>query len=79
MFPVGNMLEPWLDQHWFTGSHAELKTCWLPKRCYISGNLMWFKMAYRVRRMFTGPGEPIIETRWIEPMEYIILKIKGVA
>lgn len=76
--PLGPDISTALDYFMARGT-AEFKFCWWPERCYISKELLWFKNAYRVRRLITGPGTPIIEDRWFSAAEYIILKIKGKA
>jgi hypothetical protein len=57
--------------------HWQLKFCWLPKRCYISGKKLWGKQAYYGERWITGPGEPIMEPYWIEKSEFLIWNLKG--
>lgn len=58
---------------------AEWKLCrvlW-PCRCEISGRRLWpGTLAYRGRAMYTGPGEPVFETRWHDRTEHIIWQLK---
>jgi hypothetical protein len=56
----------------------QLKFCLLPKRCAISNKLLWFTFAYRGVAMWTGPGSPVFDPRWVDKKEYIFAKIKGV-
>lgn len=49
----------------------------LPKRCYISGKLLWFKKSVKLTAMYTGPGEPIFEYRWFDTKEYTLALLKG--
>ena len=54
-----------------------LKWCLLPRRCYATGKWMLFTMAYRVRNIWTGPGTQVVEDRWYERTEMLVLKLKG--
>lgn len=55
----------------------QLKICWLPKTCYLSGRLLWGQRAYHGERWITGPGEPVVEHYWIERDEFLLWKLKG--
>lgn len=55
----------------------QLKYSLWPRRCYYTGKILWFKLAYKGTSMLTGPGKPISEYRWCERQEYLFLKIKG--
>lgn len=57
---------------------SKVKFSLWPRKCFYSGRSLWFKNAYRMTAMITGPGEPIFEDRWVDKKEYIFLKIKGV-
>ena len=56
----------------------ELRWSFLPRKCFYTKRLLWFKRAYMGTSMLTGPGDPIFDYRWVDQKEYIILKIKGV-
>jgi hypothetical protein len=49
----------------------------LPRKCFYSGRLLWFKYSYKVTAMWTGPGTPVFEDRWVDKNEYLLKKIKG--
>lgn len=53
----------------------QLKFSFLPRRCYYTKKRIWFKLAYKGTAMWTGPGDPVYETRWVDSKEYILLKI----
>ncbi len=55
----------------------KLKMCWLPKKCFLSGESLWGKKAYHGERWITGPGEPIVEHYWIEKQKFLIWNLKG--
>ena len=54
-----------------------LKLSLWPRRCHYSNKSLWLKRAYRVVAMWTGPGDPAFETRWVDRDEFLIKKIKG--
>ena len=56
---------------------AELKTCYFPHKCYFSKKVLFLTRAYKVTRVITGPGEPIVEDRWLSKEEFIVQKLKG--
>ena len=58
-------------------SNWKLKLCWRPAHCYISGKKLWGKQAYYGERWITGPGEPVMESYWIEKTEFLIWNLKG--
>jgi len=54
-----------------------LEFSFLPRRCFYSNKTLWFKYSYRLTAMWTGPGTPVFEDRWIDKNEYLLKKIKG--
>jgi hypothetical protein len=54
-----------------------VKFSWRPRRCWISNRLIWLELAYKGTAMWTGPGDPIFEYRWVNKNEYLVAKIKG--
>jgi hypothetical protein len=67
-----NMVRNWRSCQW------ELKLALLPHRCAASGQLIWFKYAYRGIRFITGPGEPVVLKYWMTTEEFMTNRIKGV-
>lgn len=53
----------------------ELCFAWLPKHCALSHKTIWLKNAYRLIVTYTGPGDPVIESRWHDKNEHIIWKL----
>lgn len=48
-----------------------------PQRCEITGRRLWpGTLAYRGQATYTGPGEPVIETRWHDKVEHLIWQLK---
>jgi len=52
----------------------QLKLCWLPRKCFISGTLLWGKQAYHANRF--GPGDPERKTYWVDKHEFLIWQLK---
>ena len=47
-----------------------------PRRCYTSGQWLFFTIAMRGRAIWTGPGDPVIEDRWYHRHEGLMLMLK---
>lgn len=64
--------------HDFEGHCVEtkLKFLFLPRKCTLSGKLLWFTMAYRKVALYTGTDHPVKLTRYYDKKEYIIAKLK---
>ena len=45
-----------------------------PRRCYRSDRRVW-GLAVRAEVIWTGPGEPIVETRWLHRDEAVIMML----
>lgn len=71
---------PFMDNDHFKRRciESKIKFSVLPRKCFYTNKSIWFKRAYRMTAMITGPGEPIFEDRWVDSKEYIFLKIKGI-
>ena len=54
----------------------DLKLCWLPRKCFISGTPLWGKLAYHGIRWMHGPGEPVEVTYWIDKHEFLLWQLK---
>lgn len=48
-----------------------------PKRCYITGRLLWLVRAYKQTAMWTGPGDPVFEYRYYDMNEFLIARVKN--
>lgn len=46
-----------------------------PRRCYFSERRVWGR-AVRAQAVWTGPGEPIVETRWLHRDEGLVMMLK---
>lgn len=57
---------------------TQLKYCWLPKRCYTTNKIIWFKKGYRETHVFTGPGDPLFTNIWYSKEAYLVNKLRGI-
>ena len=57
---------------------TQLKYCWLPKRCYTTKKIIWFKKAYKQTHIYTGPGDPVYSHIWFSVEAYLVNKLKGI-
>ena len=71
---------PFMDDDGFIRRCVGWELCWsfLPRKCFYTKRLLWFKRAYIGTSILTGPGDPIFDYRWVDQKEYLILKIKCV-
>ena len=65
------------DQRFLSRAYINLKWCWWPQRCHVSGRWIWLTQAYRAMYVITGPGDPCIWFRWYSREEMLVLKLKG--
>ena len=65
------------DALFYIRAEWQLRRVWWPQRCEISRRRLWpGTWAYRGRAMYTGPGEPVFETRWHDCSEHIMWQLK---
>lgn len=55
----------------------DLKLCWLPKKCFLTGKPLWGRLAYCGIRWIHGPGEHIEQVYWVDRHEYLLWRLKG--
>ncbi len=63
------------------GATFEYRYCFWPRRCYNTGRWLWLETAMHGRREYWGPaGEaPLVEHRWYDSNEALIMIIKKVS
>jgi hypothetical protein len=79
MSPIPEYIHVTSDQDalFYIRAEWQLHRVTWPQRCEISGRRLWpGTWAYRGRAMYTGPGEPVFETRWHDREEHIIWQLK---
>lgn len=57
---------------------TEYKFVLWPKRCYLSGKVIWFEHAFKQTAMWTGPGDAVFESRWYDRDEFLVNRIKDI-
>ena len=81
MLPIEGVMEramrALVDQDDFERRAFRIEYAWSvwPRRCYRSDRRVWGR-AVRVQAVWTGPGEPIVETRWLHRDEAVIMMLK---
>jgi len=66
--------DQWMFNHRRTG-HQQ-KRSFLPRRCHLSNKVLWFKQCEVVHCMITGSGDPVFETYWCDPKEFLLNELK---
>lgn len=49
----------------------------IPKRCAKTNKWMWMQTVAQAHCMYTGPGDPIHEYRYIDKNEFFMLQLQG--
>ena len=80
MYPQGMYIDDvQAEDTWFERARFEYKYCVWPRRCYKTGRWLWLETAMRGRAIWTGPGEPVIDDRWFNSNEALIMMLKKVS
>ena len=74
VMPIPGM--DWKDQAFQHRAYWRLRFLWMPKRSAISGRWLWLRRVYEGTAMYTGPGTPVFEFRYHEPVEHLIWQLK---
>jgi hypothetical protein len=56
----------------------QLKFCWTPNRCALSGIDLWGRRAYRGAIWRHSSGTPVKDVYWVDRDEFIMWRLKGV-
>jgi hypothetical protein len=62
---------------WLRRAYVTLEFCAVPRRCHATGRLLWLRRAVKTTRIYTGPGEPVEESRWYDQHEFLMIQLKG--
>lgn len=57
---------------WMIHGRWSERWCIFPRKCQISGRLLWMCKAYRGRLLLLGPGGAEEETRWHGANEHLV-------
>ena len=75
--PRIEMYEDWHERAFRERAKWQVRYLWWPKRCSLSGQRLWFCRAYKGVAMWTGPDEPVYETKYHGSAEHLIWLLKG--
>lgn len=65
------------DEYFYQRAVWYTKFAWLPHRCALTNRLLWFKIAYKGTAMYSGPGEPVFEYKWISKEDFLFARLAG--
>jgi len=75
--PKVSITDDWQEMMFRERAKWQVQYLWWPKRCSLSGQWLWLGWAYQGEAMWTGPGEPVYETRYHSTVEHVIWLLKG--
>ena len=77
--PLDQVHQPprWEDHGLSRARGWQLKLCWRPVTCFLTGKQLWGRRAYHAHRIIHGPGEAVIEDYWVEKHEFLLSRLKG--
>jgi hypothetical protein len=62
-------------EHFYTKAVWAERFAWRPRRCDKSKRIVWLQKVMMGVAMYTGPGEPVIETRYHDCKEHLIWRL----
>jgi hypothetical protein len=65
------------DNIFYSKAMWYLKFTWVPQRCQLTNKLLWLCCAYKGTAVYTGPGSPVYEYRWIDKSQFLLARLKG--
>lgn len=68
---------PYIDSFKRLCIGTELKFVFFPRKCHITGKILWLKQVYKQTAMLTGPGDPLFEYRYYSKKEFLVERLKG--
>ena len=63
------------EQHdvFYDRAQYEYVWCLWPRRCYLTQKKLWLTWALRGRSVWTGPGDAVVEDRWFDRDQALIM------
>ena len=74
--PIPFETRDWYDA-FFRKAQWRLTFAWKPHRCMLSDKWIWLGLGYQGEAVWTGPGTPVFETRWLTKEEFLVAILKG--
>lgn len=72
------MYRPLFSQReFYRRAHWKKKFVLWPKRCDLNKSRLWLTTAYQGVRVYTGPGDPVYEYRWLSKESFTLSALKG--
>jgi hypothetical protein len=68
---------PYTDSFHLFCRGTEMKFLFFPRKCHITGKILWLEYAYKQTAMYTGPGDPVFDHRYYDKTEFLIERLKG--
>ena len=65
-----------VDDLFYDRATYKYRRCWWPRRCYITGRQLWLKWAIHGYALWTGPGPAVIEDRWFDRDQALLMFMK---
>jgi hypothetical protein len=65
------------DQLFYDRAVWYTRFSWRPRRCALTGKLLWLTWAYQGTAMWTGPSALVYECKWVERGEFLFRRLKG--
>lgn len=73
---MGNIVMYYVDHFDQRCIGIEYKFLFYPRRCFLSGKLLWLTKAYIRVAMYMGPSDILYEFRYYDKHEYIFYKLR---
>lgn len=74
---MGRYGHPYIDGFKSHCIGTKLKFIFLPRKCSLTGRMLYMEMVYKQTAMYTGPGDPVFEYRYYDKNEFLLCKLKG--
>lgn len=73
---MGYSYTGWHDAFWNRAVWEYTFVLW-PQRCEVTNRILFLEYAYKGTAVWTGPGTPAYEYKWLSKNEYLVAAIKG--
>jgi hypothetical protein len=64
------------DSHFYYRAVWVKRFAWRPRRCNLTGGLLWLKPVMMGVAMYAGPGDPVFDFRWHDYKEHTVWLLK---
>ena len=74
---MGRYGHPYVDNFSKYCIGTQLKFVFFPRKCHITGRVLWLEYVYKQTALYSGPSDAIFEHRYYDKTEFLVNKIKG--